>query len=384
MNPNPLSEPVGYLMAQAEPALRGDTLSTVAPMLRAAGFVVVVHEGSHEVVGLVTQTEFLRALVEGVSLEDPVESIASPAVRIAPYVSGAEALRQFADQGIAQLVVADDDGRYVGVITPADLVPKPPERMAPKLIGGMATPFGVYLTDGISSGGASKLALIATGATLASVLLVCSILGDQAAQLAMHQGAKEGAVNAISNLVSVALFAISFQLMPLSGTHAAEHMVVHAVERGQPLTVESVRRMPRVHPRCGTNLAVAVSIFFAIAFSLEPVSWIATQLSGHIEKANDADIMIAILFTLFTWRPLGAMAQQFVTTKRPTSRQIQNGIKAADELISRSRVARRIHVSPIARLWNSGMIHVLIGSTAAGFVFYLLATWLHLPFIDVS
>ncbi len=31
-------------------------------------------------------------------------------------------------------------------------------------------------------------------------------------------------------------------------------MVVHAIEEGEDLTLEKVRPMPRVHPRCGTNL----------------------------------------------------------------------------------------------------------------------------------
>jgi uncharacterized protein YqhQ len=45
--------------------------------------------------------------------------------------------------------------------------------------------------------------------------------------------------------------------------------VVHAIERGEPLLAESVRAMPRVHPRCGTNIVaaafLATTVYTALA-----------------------------------------------------------------------------------------------------------------------
>jgi len=35
--------------------------------------------------------------------------------------------------------------------------------------------------------------------------------------------------------------------------HGAEHMTIHALEAGDPLVVDNVRKYPTAHPRCGRN-----------------------------------------------------------------------------------------------------------------------------------
>jgi uncharacterized protein YqhQ len=50
--------------------------------------------------------------------------------------------------------------------------------------------------------------------------------------------------------------------------HGAEHMTIHALEAGNPLTVDNVRRYPTAHPRCGTEFLVVVIILSIFAFSL--------------------------------------------------------------------------------------------------------------------
>ena len=54
------------------------------------------------------------------------------------------------------------------------------------------------------------------------------------------------------------------------GYHGAEHMVVHAYEAGEPLTVESVRQFPPAHPRCGTSFLMTVVIVSIIMFMFFP------------------------------------------------------------------------------------------------------------------
>ena len=50
--------------------------------------------------------------------------------------------------------------------------------------------------------------------------------------------------------------------------HGAEHMTIHALEAGNPLTIDNVRRYPTAHPRCGTEFLVVVIILSIFAFSL--------------------------------------------------------------------------------------------------------------------
>ena len=55
--------------------------------------------------------------------------------------------------------------------------------------------------------------------------------------------------------------------------HGAEHKTIHALEKGEELTVENVQRHSLVHPRCGTAflLYVMVIAIFVFAFVGQPV-----------------------------------------------------------------------------------------------------------------
>ena len=50
--------------------------------------------------------------------------------------------------------------------------------------------------------------------------------------------------------------------------HGAEHMTIHALEAGDPLTVDAVRRYPTAHPRCGTEFLVVVILVSIVTFSI--------------------------------------------------------------------------------------------------------------------
>src|SRR6478735_2339481 len=50
--------------------------------------------------------------------------------------------------------------------------------------------------------------------------------------------------------------------------HGAEHMTIHALEAGDPLTVGEVRKYPTAHQRRGTEFLVVVILLSILAFSL--------------------------------------------------------------------------------------------------------------------
>ena len=47
-------------------------------------------------------------------------------------------------------------------------------------------------------------------------------------------------------------------------------MVVHAHEAGEPLTIDSVKRFPPAHPRCGTSFLMTVVLVSIIMFMFFP------------------------------------------------------------------------------------------------------------------
>jgi CBS domain-containing protein len=365
MVPDPLQQPVGALMRHCARLQSEDSIQTAAEVLRDEGVELIVVVEGDRLRGVVSQQSLAQALGEG---RQPSESVmtaaASPAAVLRPYSTGAEALRTFAFTGGAPVVVLDEMERVLGVVGPADLYPRRAVQVRPPLIGGMATPFGVYLTTGSISAGAGGLALIATGMLLFSLITGASFAADYLASFVRNAGSAAK----VADILSVGLFAIGLRLIPLSGIHAAEHKVVHAIERGEELTPAIVKRMPRVHPRCGTNIAVGASLFVSLA-------------TANFIPIREFQLLFALVATIALWRPLGGLVQMLVTTRPPSDRQIDMGIRAGEELLA--KYARSPHVRPnfATRLWNSGLFHVIVGSFLA---FGLL--WLILkPFgIDIT
>jgi CBS domain-containing protein len=335
---------------------------SVDDLRRNGGFLPVVSDGV--LIGVLTEDVLLNALANDTDLVVSCGSVARETLTIPPYASGAEAFRLLSETDMPTLVVVDDMGHVAGLLSPSDLYPRRRTMPRPPTVGGMATPFGVYLTSGGLRGGVSLYAVMATGA----VMFVMMIASVAIASLALSPLGKttlsETVQVVIANVTALALFLAMMRLAPLSGTHGAEHMTVHAMERGEPLTPEVVARMPRVHPRCGTNLAVAIGLFFAIS----QAPWIEDYGSR---------LVVGAIVTLFLWKPLGSFAQQYITTRKPNERQLRSGIKAGNELIEQYAVARFSTASIPTRIWNSGLLHVIAGSTVAGFLLWGLEKLFH-------
>ncbi|MBC8063922.1 MAG: DUF1385 domain-containing protein [Chlorobia bacterium] len=350
MSLSSLSRPVSTLMRPTFLVPKETTLGGVASKLRenSSGLVPIVDEGN--LIGVVDEKSLAAAVALGASHTDGVEIAFHPdppVIRL--YESGAEALRVFERLGLGSLIVVDDNNRVVGVLRASDLVDAPDVTLRPQLIGGMATPFGVYLTSGATSGGAKGWALVATGALLFSILSTVSILCSYLYLWLVQIGWPIVTADAFTNFLVIALFAASFRLLPISGTHAAEHMVVHTIERGEPLIPSVVKRMPRVHPRCGTNLAVGASLYLSVA-------------TTKAIPDDNLRLLFALVVTLVLWRRIGSWVQYWITTRPPTDKQIESAIRAAKELLERQSKLKTVGVSIPTRLWSSGMFHVMAGA----------------------
>ena len=365
MSAHPLSQSVGALARHAETAHLGQSLETVAAKLRFAesGLVVVLDEPF--VVGTVDEAGLAACLAEGADPHEPLERAMRDARTIAPHATGAEALRRFTDEGSGPLVVVDGTGHLIGLLAPSDLFPKRPELARPPMIGGMATPFGVYLTTGGLRAGASQFALVSTGMLLFTLFLVGVLITDPLVAAMLQRPGWEEMANGVSEYLPVALFLLGMRSLPLAGTHASEHMVVHAIERGEPLVGSVVARMPRVHPRCGTNLAVGASLFLGVFHS------------GFLVD-DQIRLLLAALVTLALWRPAGSFAQKYITTKRPSAKQIEASVKVGQELLDKYQSAPHSSPSFALRIWNSGMLHVMAGASASAAIVSLLSNLLGL------
>jgi CBS domain-containing protein len=324
-----------------------DSISRAARVMRDEEISMVPVVANGRLLGVFGSRELVQLVGEDADLGGPVGAHIVPGPVVRRYETGAEALRRFETFGTPMLLVLDSNDAVAGMITPAMLALPALDPVCPPMVGGMATPFGVYLTTGVVSGGVSKWALMATGSVMFCLLTMGSLIGNWVGEN-VH-GIPASAVDVLVTGISLAAFLVGLRLIPLAGTHGAEHQVVHAIERGEDLRPEIVRRMPRVHPRCGTNFAAAGMLFMGIAGS---------------EWGPDLEVrfLIAVVVTLSFWRLVGSALQRYVTTRRPTERQLASGIGSGKDLLE--KYAKSPSVTPTigGRIWNSGVLHVVAGS----------------------
>lgn len=321
-------------------------------------------------------------------LDSAVSKVMQPPIAIAsPDMSVEEVGRLCAQVGLSEIPVVDTDGYCYGIVSIGDLLIPEAPTPRPAHIGGMATPFGVYLSDGTIRAGASDKALMTTG-MLMTLLHKISYLGIFGLGILLqrfvhlpkgfvldpdysppdgHPGM--GIFYLAVSLLVIGLFLLLLRSSRLAGYHAAEHQTVHAVERGERLNIDVVRRMPRPHPRCGTNFVAAVLVFA-----------ILSQAFGYI-PAFDGGVatLLAIAATLLTWRSVGTFLQARFTTRPATDRELASGIAAGEELLARYQHSPPTRPSVFQRIWFTGMPQVATGIGLMFLVFYLAGlAWSHL------
>jgi len=341
-----LNEPVGRFTVDAEIVPNSISLGLAAEKLAETGRpLIVVQDGKY--FGLVSEANVLRELASGRERSSGILASQIPALPMS--ASGAEALRWLEQEKGEAVAVVDALGHPVGLVTPSSLIADSRSDARPRMVGGMATPFGVYLTNGAVSGGVGGLALVATGMLLFTLFVVATAISIGVGMRLQGSQLPEWLQNLLIGSSSAIVFLAALRFMPLSGYHAAEHMTVHAIERGEELEKAIVRRMPRVHPRCGTNLAVGATLFLSLA----TMNWIPNQ---------ELKLLAAALVSLSLWRPVGSILQQYVTTKPPNEAQLDAGVRAGKQLLERYE---RLGSQPrgiLQKLALSGMFHIMLGS----------------------
>lgn len=285
--------------------------------------------------------------------------------------TSSQAISELITRQLPAAPVIDSDNNCLGVAVLSDLLSPDVWNLRPYRVGGMATPFGVYLTDGRLRAGAVDWALVVTGMLLGITLTFSTYIVQELAILIQHQsglplmsllnmsvsGKQDGLkILALSlQIISPLLFLLILRAMPLTGFHAAEHMTVHAIEQGEPLDQRIVARMPRIHPRCGTNLMAAGAIFLSVS---QTISVLAARA---LDSGSGA--ILAAMVTFFAWRPFGAFLQQYFTTKPPTDRQLQSGIAAGQELLDKFNHAPPGRPELPLRVWRMGILQVMAGAS---------------------
>lgn len=273
------------------------------------------------------------------------------------------------------LPVVDHEGHYLGMVSRADLVAALGGQVRPPVVGGMATPLGVWLTTGSLSAGAPPFGLFLSGLTLGACFVVTEVLlqfglaalNEEWGRLFASgrlgiEADSTGLLNFGVMLMHSLVFLLVLRSLPMSGIHAAEHQTVWAIEKGLALTPENVSQMPRAHPRCGTNL-MALSGLILIVFK-------------HLPDFSPFLILVALMFIYLTWRRFGTAMQELLTTKPASPKQLESGIRAGRELLRKYQEQPHVQLSFAMRLFNSGLIFSMIGLMLVMQLYSLVEVWL--------
>ena len=178
-------------------------------------------------------------------------------------------------------------------------------------------------------------------------------------QLALELTDEDSAVHVLLNLADLGLggyivYRHYGDVSRVRRFHGAEHKTVAAVDRDLPVDREHVRRMPRIHPRCGTNFA-GFYLCSLLAVSALPI------------RSDTAKTLLAmgIAYEGFTldrgkygrylkpFDKLGSWLQAHVTTAEPGEIELEAGILAVQTLLEAEEAyeeegTRNTHAHPSA------------------------------------
>ncbi|WP_373894814.1 DUF1385 domain-containing protein [Virgibacillus natechei] len=137
-------------------------------------------------------------------------------------------------------------------------------------------------------------------------------------------------INALVMLCfSLIIIGIIIKITSIGKYHAAEHMAANAYDKDPNLTLETVKKQPRTHKNCGTNLVIPIFISFFILFIVfgDPfwvylVSWSV----GYELWRNEPKIFwLAVLV-------IGKVAQYVLFTSKPKEKHLNVAIEAIKKL----------------------------------------------------
>jgi uncharacterized protein YqhQ len=276
-----------------------------------------------------------------------------------PFVRGLVVLYETLVVGTRWLV------RSAGIAAVEELAPMPPappSPPAPPALNPAADPAGVQ--DAVDAGampppapaapvadsadlGKAAVALM-LGLTLVvgvglffflPLLLAKAIAGGQSGVV---ERAVEGVIQIAIFLGYLLLIGRTSDVRRTFQYHGAEHMTIHALEAGDPLTVDAVRKYPTAHPRCGTEFLVVVILVSIVVFSVVGRQAIPVMVASRIVLIP---VIAGISYELLRfgarhrdsrivrWIFEPGIWVQKITTKQPTDDMLEVAIVSLEQAL---------------------------------------------------
>jgi len=171
------------------------------------------------------------------------------------------------------------------------------------------------------------------------LLLAKAIAGGQSGVV---ERAVEGAIQIAIFLGYLLLIGRTSDVRRTFQYHGAEHMTIHALEAGDPLTVDAVRKYPTAHPRCGTEFLVVVILVSIVVFSVVGRQAIPVMVASRIVLIP---VIAGISYELLRfgarhrdsrivrWIFEPGIWVQKITTKQPTDDMLEVAIVSLEQAL---------------------------------------------------
>lgn len=263
--------------------------------------------------------------------------------------------------------IVDNDNFYTGTsITRTAVIKYMTRLIKPNTLGGLATPFGVYITDGKHQAGAGNFGLFLTGVSIGVILFFIErIFGFGLKYFSVNM--TNPSVFPVIFVLEITIFVMLLRFTPLAKIHAAEHQTINAIEKGLPLTLEAVRLQPREHKRCGTNLMV---LFIGLQF-------VVLLFVGYFSRTEPILQFIFLfggfMFVFSNWRKWGMWLQKYFTTVKAPDSYILNGIKVGEEILRKHK--EDLDAKPasfLRKVWCMSIIQIISGFIFVQWLFGLI------------
>ncbi len=108
----------------------------------------------------------------------------------------------------------------------------------------------------------------------------------------------EGLIRMVIFMAYMLLVSRMAEMKRVFSYHGAEHKTIRCYEAGLPLTVENVRKQPRLHPRCGTSFLLVVMVISILVFSIASSALLSLVPGLAAMKGGVLYRIIMILFKL--------------------------------------------------------------------------------------
>ena len=158
----------------------------------------------------------------------------------------------------------------------------------------------------------------------------------------------EGAIRLIVFVAYIWVIGRMAEIRRVFMYHGAEHMTVHAQERGDPLVTEAIRKYSPAHPRCGTAFLLTVMVVAILVFVFvprEPLWWLITSRIVFIPLIAAVAYEVIRLSGRYEDNPLVRLISapnlllQKLTTRWPDDDQIEVAVAAMETALEADRQA---------------------------------------------